>query len=34
MKEGDILAMPIGSTPEIYRIERVVFEKTYEEDSP
>jgi len=34
MKEGDVLAIPIGSNPEVYRIERLVFEKTYEEDMP
>ena len=31
LEPGDILAMPIGSNPEIYRIERGVFAQTYEE---
>lgn len=32
LESGDVLAMPIGSKPEIYRIEGDVFDKTYEYD--
>jgi hypothetical protein len=33
LEAGDVLAMPIGSKPEVYRIEGGVFDKTYEYDA-
>ena len=31
LEEGDVLAMPLGGDPEVYRIAKSVFKETYEQ---